>query len=206
VDIKFQQRYPFRFIRADAIQFLDKLLRGEDTFTEFDLDSFAAFHASPPCQGYSVMRNAPGTIGAPLLIEDVRDRLLLTKRPYVIENVVGARPAMRKPILLCATMFGLRSDDCELRRHRLFDSNFRWRPPGKCQHTGSKVVGVYGGHARVRSARHGGRKTQDFWPNGHKEIAAELMGIDWMTLGELSEAIPPAYTEYIGKQLMEVLC
>lgn len=206
VDIAFQQRYPFRFIKADAIQFLDKLLSGRDTFTEFDLGSFDAIHASPPCQGYSVMRNAPGAIGAPLLIEEVRDRLLRTARPYVIENVVGARYAMRKPILLCATMFSLHADGCELRRHRLFDSNFPWCPPGRCLHTDEKVVGVYGGHARVRSARHGGRKTQDFWPNGHKEIAAKLMGINWMTLSEMSEAVPPAYTEFVGKQLLERLC
>lgn len=67
------------------------------------------------------------------------------------------------------------------------------------------MIGVYGGHARKRSAKHGGRGTKDAWEYGHKAAASEALGIDWMTLDELSEAIPPAYAEYIGRQAISAM-
>lgn len=72
-------------------------------------------------------------------------------------------------------------------------------------HPDSPVIGVYGGHARKRAARYGGRGTQDVWVGGHKAAASEALGIDWMTLDEMSEAIPPAYTEHLGRQLLAAL-
>ncbi|GGB15310.1 hypothetical protein GCM10011380_00940 [Sphingomonas metalli] len=190
VDLSPQPRYPFGFIQMDALAVDMRFLR-----------SFDAIHASPPCQGYTAMRHAPGTKGAPRLIAVVRARLQASGLPWVIENVEEARGEMNAPAMLCGSAFGLRSHGCELRRHRLFESNVALSSPG-CQHGTSPVVGIYGGHARIRAARHGGRGTRDAWPNGHKPVAAEAMGMDWAPLAEMSEAIPPAYTRFIGEQLL----
>ncbi len=210
VDLHPQPRYPFAFHQGDAVAVMAALLRGEkvafvlrDGSIEWlGLADFDAIHASPPCQGYSAMRHAPGTKGAPLLIDAVRDKLEASGKPYIIENVEAAKWAMRDTLTLCGTMFGLSAAGCALHRHRLFESNAPIAAPGPCAHTGGPVVGVYGGHARVRSAKHGGRGTRDAWPNGHKPIAAEAMGMDWATLAEMSEAIPPAYTQALGTQLL----
>ena len=190
VDVAPQPRYPFPFLQADCMTLDQRFLRW-----------FDAIHASPPCQGYSAMRHAPGSVGAPQLIDRVRDILAATGLPWVIENVEDAGWAMRDPVLLCGTMFGLGAQGHELRRHRLFESNFPINPPA-CAHSERPVIGVYGGHARRRSAKHGGRGTRDVWEGGHKTAAAEALGIDWATLTELSEAIPPAYTEFVGRQLL----
>lgn len=190
VDIEHHWRYPFRFIQADALNH------------GLDLTTFDFIWASPPCQGYSEMRHAPGAKGAPRLIPQVREMLRASGVPYVIENVEDAASDMENPITLCGTMFGLgiSNHGHALHRHRLFETNFGLAAPGPCRHDPDRpVIGVYGGHARCRSAKHGGRGTRDVWPNGHKAAASEAMGIDWMTLGELSEAIPPAYSEYIGR-------
>ena len=191
VDIIPRPRYPFKLVQSDVLALGQDFLRG-----------FDVIHASPPCQGYTAMRHAPGAIGAPMLIDQVRDMLVASGKPWVIENVEEARWAMRDPILLCGTMFGLRAEGCEMRRHRLFESNVQLAAPCGCAHTDGPVVGVYGGHARVRSARHGGRTTRDVWPNGHRPVAAEAMGMSWATLAEMSEAIPPAYTKNLGEQFM----
>jgi DNA (cytosine-5)-methyltransferase 1 len=92
----------------------------------------------------------------------------------------------------------LGAQGCQLQRHRLFESNF-YIPHFPCTHDDRPVIGVYGGHARRRAASAGGRGTKDVWRGGHKAAASEALGIDWMTLGELSEAIPPAYAEHIGR-------
>lgn len=196
IDISPQPRYPYEFKQADAINYLELIIyTGEHVW-------YDAFHASPPCQGYTALRHAPGTKGAPKLIPQVRELLDHIGKPYVIENVEEARSEMRDPMMLCGSAFGLQSHGCELRRHRLFESNVALTSPG-CQHGSLPVVGVYGGHARIRSAKHGGRTTRDTWPNGHKPVAAEAMGMDWATLAEMSEAIPPAYTRHIGLQLID---
>lgn len=183
VDIKSQPRYPFSFVQADALA--------------YPLDDFDFVWASPPCQGYTAMRHAPGAKGAPLLIEAIRARLTANGMPFVIENVEEAAWAMRKPVTLCGSMFGLNAQGCRLQRHRLFEVNFPLNPP-ECAHDERPVIGIYGGHARKRAKSAGGRGTQDVWRGGHKTAAAEAMGIDWMTLTELSEAIPPAYAKFIG--------
>lgn len=189
VDIKPQPRYPFKFHRADALT--------------FPLNGFDFIWASPPCQGYSAIRFAPGAVGAPLLIEAVRARMP-TNIPWVIENVEEARWAMRNPVLLCGSMFDLGAQGCRTQRHRLFETNFPLAQPS-CTHDDRPVIGVYGGHARRRAASAGGRGTRDVWEGGHKTAAAEALGIDWMTLAELSEAIPPAYAEYIGRTAIEFI-
>lgn len=190
VDINPQPRYPFRFIRADAL--------------EIDLSWADAVHASPHCQGYTALRHAPGAIGKPQQIDQFRAKLEASGLPYIIENVEAARWAMRDPVMLCGSMFGLGYDGYELQRHRLFESNLPLVAP-VCQHTGAPVIGIYGGHARCRSAKAGGRGTKDVWQGGHKVAASEAMGIDWMTLGDLSEAIPPAFTEYLGLQMLAAM-
>ncbi|WP_022684628.1 DNA cytosine methyltransferase [Sphingobium bisphenolivorans] len=193
VDLDPQPRYPFAFIQHDALTLDMRFIR-----------SFDAIHASPPCQGYSSMRHAPGAKGAPLLIDRTRDMLEASGLPYIIENVETAGWSMRDPVLLCGTMFGLGAQGCELHRHRLFESNIEL-VASSCQHSGGPVVGVYGGHARKRSAKHGGRGTRDVWEGGHKAAAREAMGMDWATLNEMSEAIPPAYTEALGVQLLDFI-
>lgn len=185
VDIVPRSRYPFKFIQGDALT--------------IPLDGFDFVWASPPCQGYTSMRHAPGAKGAPLLIAAIRDRLEENGAPWCIENVEEAAWAMRNPITLCGSMFNLGAQGCRTQRHRLFETNFPINQP-ECQHDTRPVIGVYGGHARRRAASHGGRGTRDVWEGGHKAAASEALGIDWMTLSELSEAIPPAYSEFIGKE------
>ena len=150
------------------------------------------------------MRHAPGTKGAPRLIGATRKLLQATGLPWVIENVEAAKDEMVNPLLLCGTMFGLGAQGHDLQRHRLFETSF-FVPSLACVHTERPVIGVYGGHARNRSSKHGGRKTKDVWVGGHKAAASAALGIDWMTLKELSESIPPAYTEFVGKHLLAAL-
>jgi len=184
VDRNAQPRYcGDKFYQADALT--------------FPLDGFDFIWASPPCQGYTELRHAPGTKGAPQLIDQVRERMP-DGIPWVIENVEDAYWAMPGAVTLCGSMFGLGAQGCRTQRHRLFLSNFPLNAPA-CQHDARPVIGVYGGHARKRSKLAGGRGTRDVWDGGHKAAASEALGIDWMTLAEMSEAIPPAYSEFIGR-------
>lgn len=163
------------------------------------LSTFDVVHASPPCQGYSTMSALPNAKEYPKLIADVRDLLEAWGGPYVIENVVGARSEMRDPIMLCGSMFGLSGlgrDGVrrQLRRHRLFESNVPLLAP-QCQHQG-EPVGIYGMGG-------GGPQTRGY--KAHLEDAREALGIDWMGYDDLRESIPPAYTEYIGGQLLSLV-
>jgi len=187
VDITPRKNYPFRSVKADALT--------------FPLKGFDFIWASPPCQGYTSMRHAPGARGAPMLIEAIRARLEKSDTLWCIENVEEAALAMRDPITLCGSMFGLGAQGCRLQRHRLFECNFPVEQP-PCRHDSRPVIGVYGGHARRRAASAGGRGTRDVWEGGHRAAASKALGIDWATLMEMSEAIPPAYAEYIGKVAM----
>lgn len=91
----------------------------------------------------------------------------------------------------------IEAQGCRLQRHRLFECSFPVEPP-KCRHDERPVIGVYGGHARRRAASAGGRGTRDVWEGGHRQAASEALGIDWATLSEMSEAIPPAYAQFIA--------
>ncbi len=190
VDLFRSPRYRFPFIQADVLKLDMSFLRW-----------FDAIHASPPCQFATPLRHAPHGKAHPNLIPGTRNILEAARRPYVIENVEAARPHLCGPILLCGTMFGLGAQEHELRRHRLFESNVALLPPCGCRHSDGPVIGIYGGHARRRSAKHGGRGTQDVWSGGHRTAAAQAMGMDWASLAEMSEAIPPAYSEHIGRQI-----
>jgi DNA (cytosine-5)-methyltransferase 1 len=181
VDIELQWHYPGEFHRGDAMT--------------FPLDGFDFIWASPPCQGYSDLKNMPDAKEHPKLIEAVRERLQASGKPYAIENVEGA--PLLNPITLCGSQFRLEVDGFQLRRHRLIETNF-FVPQPTCRHT-EPVIGVYGGHARCRSAKHGGRGTRDFVGKSQKELASEAMGIDWMTLKEMSQALPPVYSKFIGE-------
>lgn len=192
VDINPQLRYPFEFVQGDAVAYLLK-----------NWQHFDAIHASPPCRAYSAMKNMPDARGDhPELVEHVRELLDWIGRPYVVENVPGA--PMASPTLLCGSMFGLGSHGFQLRRHRLFDSNVPIAAPGPCDHR-RPTIGVYGGHVRCRSTAYWRGTGADFPGYDKKALATEAMGADWMTMGELSEAIPPAYTEHIGAQVISHL-
>jgi DNA (cytosine-5)-methyltransferase 1 len=180
VDIADQPRYPFDFIRADALGVLRRM--------DLMRYKWAAIHASPPCQAYSVMSACrDGLADAyPDLVGPVRDELVRLGRPWVIENV--PRAPLRNPIVLCGHMFGLK-----LYRHRLFESSELLMQPHHAKHV---VPGGRAGHWKPG---------QIISVSGNCSpivLAREAMGIDWMNRDELSEAIPPAYTEFIGSQLM----
>jgi len=179
VDIEPQPRYAgCRFHQADAM--------------EFPLDGFDVIHASPPCQRYSQINRGMGnTEKYPDLIGPVRDRL--EGRMYVIENVPGA-PLMQ-PITLCGSMFGLRTAAGWLRRHRWFELPFVVLAPA-CRHPRGMSIGVYGNGTNKYHRDKLGRCIR-------VEEQREAMGIDWMPRKELTQAIPPAYTEWIGKRIME---
>lgn len=191
-DLVHHKRNPHPVILGDALKLAPRWIA----------ENFDAVHASPRCQGYTALRHAKGARGAEQDIGAFRDLMLATGLPYVIENVEEAAWDMRAPIMLCGSSFGLGAYGYELQRHRMFECNFPIVAPS-CAHSGGPVVGVYGGHARCRSAKHGGRGTKDVWPVSHKDTASRALGIDWMTLDEMSEAVPPTYTEFIGGYLMQ---
>jgi DNA (cytosine-5)-methyltransferase 1 len=176
VDHRPQPNYPFTFVLEDALRAL-----------KMPLDNFAAIHASPPCQAYTKARKLQGN-GHPDLVGPTRELLQAAGLPYVIENVKGA--PLIDPVMLEGQMFpGL-----NVHRPRLFETNWpldvpllRPSPPrqtkmGRPPKPG-EAMQVVGHFSDV--------------PAGRK-----AMGIDWMTQGELAQAIPPAYTEFIGNQLM----
>lgn len=190
VDINPQPRYPFEFIQADAMELLERMVSG-GTYEWKGLGLFAAIHASPPCQAYSDLKTKIADDVYPKLIEPVRYLLKQSGLPYVIENVEGA-PLVR-PIRLCGVMFpGLR-----VLRHRLFESNRVLFEPTHTRHplvfTHDKRKAHYGQLDFVQVTGGGNCSIQD---------ARAAMGIDWMNKHELNEAIPPAYAEFIGKQLI----
>ena len=204
VDIKPQPNYPFEFIEGDALELLDAMLP-----TSGMLNSFDAIHASPPCQAHSAMQAMWNAKEHEDLVGVTREMLKQTGLPYVIENVEGA--PLENPVTLCGTAFGLGVGDATLRRHRLFECSFPVMVH-PCQHRGS-VIGVYGGHARNRTrtigvgkgARDSRRKSDRGVADFTADEARVAMGIDWMSITELSQAIPPAYTQHIGDYLIREL-
>ena len=183
VDIKKQKRYPYQFIQADALE----ILADKDFISQFDVIA-----ASPPCQTHSAtkhLRNAQGKSTNKIdLIPQTREGLIASGKIYIIENVPGA--PLIDPVVMCGSSFGLK-----VRRHRQFESNVKLTGLS-CNHKlQGKPVGVYGS---MRDEIPGGGHTAK-----SLEEAREAMGIDWMLWGDLVEAIPPIYTEYLGKQIME---
>ncbi len=180
-DIKPQPRYPFEFHQADAM--------------EVDLSGFDAVWASPPCQGY-IQRNKNLVTRYLKLIEPTREMLDTSGLPYIIENVEGA--PLLSPLLLCGTMF-----DLPLRRHRLFESPWLTQHDLPCNHWGTVAGGQFAGvYAFGGKGRRHGRGVRDPG-NAPGPAWNEAMGIDWMTRTELTQAIPPAYSEFLGKALID---
>ncbi len=180
VDIKPQPHYPFEFYQADALT--------------YPLEGFDAYHASPPCQDYSVaIKHLTGNNVYPRLIKDMEQRFM--GKLWVIENVIGA-PIPVSPtldgdygLMLCGTMLGLP----KVRRHRLFLTSIPIpRPEHDCSCKHKRVLNPYNTNSRKRDGIQ------------HNALShyAEAMGIDWMKGDIIGEAIPPAYTEYIGKYLI----
>lgn len=183
VDIEPQPHYPFAFIQGDALN------------PPVDLTAFDFIWASPPCQDYSALK-ALSSHRRGKMIPVIRDALTKSGKPFAIENVVGSE--LRNPIRLCGTMFGL-----GVWRHRLFEMS---NPPlltPMCNHAlcpePIDVTGTGGPFNGVRKATGGGasRKPRNL---AH---AREVIGIDWMNRKELSQAVPPAYAEFIGRAAMK---
>jgi DNA (cytosine-5)-methyltransferase 1 len=191
VDIEPQPRYPFEFHQADWRVYL------RAHWHEFD-----CFHASPVCKGYSHANNIHGRTDHPMEIAEVREALKATGRPYVIENVEGARAHMDHPVTICGLSLGL-----NVRRHRLFECSFPVMVPPCGDHSGDWLL-VFGhtvlerGHV-VAKAKVGGNVIRR--KHTTTDRGRDAMGIDWMTRDELSQAIPPAYTEHIGGFLLGAL-
>lgn len=194
IDIRPQPRYPFRFIQADALA------------PPVDLTGFDFIWASPPCQAHTSLKTMWNAKPHENLVDDTRALLVAAGVPFAIENVPGA--PLENPLILCGSMFGLGVGDAELRRHRLFETSwFLLSPP--CQHGAADTIDIYGGHQRNRRRRtigiHGegcrdarrksDRSVDDFTVGDGRKA----MGIDWMTLAELCQAIPPAYSEFIAR-------
>ena len=188
-----QPRYPFEFIRSDVFNLSRGFLAG-----------FDAIHASPPCQFATTLRHAPNTKQHQNLIFPTQILIWSTGLPYVIENVEGAKEHLVAPTLLCGSMFGLGVNGHQLQRHRWFETSFQLTSPHVCDHR-EPVIGVYGGHVRCRSAKHGGRRTRDFEGCDKPALAREAMQMPWATMQQMSEAVPPAYTRFIGERLLDHL-
>ena len=180
IDVKHGKRYPHTYIRGDVRDYLD---------VEF-LRQFDVIAASPPCQTFSAtkhLRNAQGKSTAKVnMIPEVRDALIASGKPYIIENVPNA--PLINPVQLCGSAFQLK-----VRRHRLFESNVPLVGTGCYHKEQGKPVGIYG-------------SMRDEIPNGGHTAktmaeANEAMGIDWMIWGELVESIPPVYTQWLGEQI-----
>jgi DNA (cytosine-5)-methyltransferase 1 len=204
IDIMPQPRYPYVFIQGDALDFLSLLIdcKGPEGWY---LDDFDLICASPPCQRYSRTKSIHKRQDLPDLVPPTRQLLMASCRPWVIENVPGA--PLFCSALVCGLALGLR-----VKRHRYFESSHPLMsttcPTGhrdsyvtvagndfmKC--TSKSWVSVHGGGAPARA---------DARRRADKATASLAMGIDWMTRDELSQAIPPAYTEFIGKQLLQIL-
>lgn len=191
VDKDEQPRYPFEHHVADALEVLDELAETGAVFgREIDV-----VHTSPPCQLFTAYGRSDTTgwrKNYVNLIEPTRDRLIRTGLPYIIENVPPA--PLIDPVQLCGSSFHL-----DVRRHRLFESNVPLMEI-PCDHSWQKP------RFAPASNRTNLRRTVEVgvW-RIPLDVQKKAMGIDWMELTELSEAIPPAYTEHIGRQLIQHL-
>jgi DNA (cytosine-5)-methyltransferase 1 len=184
VDKDPQPHYPFEFHQADALEYLEQHWR------EFDV-----IHASPPCQRYSRITKISSKKEHPDLLGPSIDALRATGKPFIVENVEDA--PMTNYFVLCGTMFGLK-----VFRHRLFVTNpLMMFSPAMCNHYDRSSNG-----GRNGNQRHPGAEfitvTGSVSPISK---AKKAMGIDWMNRAELTQAIPPAYTEWIGKQFVQIL-
>jgi DNA (cytosine-5)-methyltransferase 1 len=228
VDIEPQKSYQFEFHQADAFEFAPK------HWKEFDA-IHASPHCQGYRNRGAHMKRKDGTerpkqidqfremlesFGLPYVIENI------VGAPLEDSPLFGVRRVM-----LCGTMFRLGTQcGAELQRHRLFEINWDCPMPPACNHGWAGIIGVYGGHARDRRRREtigvygtgpsdSSRRTITVTGNTPQQNvvrnsvfktysvddARQAMGIDWLTMHDLSQAIPPAYTRWIGEQLMEAI-
>jgi DNA (cytosine-5)-methyltransferase 1 len=191
VDINPQPHYPFEFFQADALELLSAANHIELDIPASILSGFDAIHASPPCQRYSVATVFhPGRQAEhPDLVGPTRELLQMSGLPWVIENVMGA--PLLNPVMLCGTMF----DGLKVYRHRIFEAEppIYWPPYHNWHEHRPTEVGR-------KVAEHGWMTVAGHFSNA--AAGGRAMGIDWMTRDELRQAIPPAYTEWIGRQLL----
>jgi DNA (cytosine-5)-methyltransferase 1 len=185
VDIKPQPRYcGDEFIQADAM--------------EVSLDGYDFIWASPPCQKYTIAGRLERSRGKvyPDLIASVRERLATSGIEWVIENVPGS--PLKVHLILCGSMFGL-----QLIRHRWFEFSFDgFHLVTPCAHHPEAITVCGNGTPSWMREK---RIRDGLYPNVSVAMKREAMGIDWMNREELSQAIPPAYSEYIGKFAMQAL-
>lgn len=202
VDIEPQPRYPFPFWQGDALEILKSVRRGD----------FDAIHASPPCQAFTPLRVMHNAKEHEDLLTPCRELLKATSIPYVIENVPGA--PIRRDVLLCGTMFGLGLPDgsAQLRRHRFFELSWQLsRLVPSCSHDSRRPVphAKGQGYRKLRTVtvvgKQGGSSKRDLIVANTTTERVAAMGIDWMRDYELSQAIPPDYTEFIGRQLLRAI-
>jgi DNA (cytosine-5)-methyltransferase 1 len=192
VDIEPQPRYPFEFHQADALT--------------FPLDGFDAIHASPPCRDHSALASVVGRAGTGYMLAAIRERLTgVSAMPYVIENVSTAEQP--GSLVLCGTEFGLFTIDQDgqsrwLKRHRQFEASVFLMGAGGCSCYRRRIGGVYGrgGGAPRTQIGKGGRRRGGY-QFGADQVRA-VLGVPWMTRDEATQAIPPAYTQFIGEQLL----
>lgn len=188
IDINPQPKYPkhLKFIQGNAIEILDdlKFCRG-----------FDVIHASPPCQRYSKGTKITGRPEDwPDYIEIVREKLVLIGKPYIIENVPSA--PLKNYVVLCGTMFGL-----NVIRHRKFECYPEiYFPPLMCNHNGKTLS-----HRGISSFERGAKFISVAGHNFKIADAKIAMQIDWMGQAEIKEAIPPAYTKWLGEQMLKLI-
>jgi len=176
VDIMPQRDYPFRFHQADAMT--------------FPLDGYDIYWASPPCQAYSSATPKAYKHLHPQLISQVRERLVITGKVFIIENVSGARFQLSSPVKLCGSMFGL-----PIQRHRYFEIGNceAFFLTGPCQHIRNPIL-VTGQGSKIIAGK---RRKED-----SANVKKTAMQVDWLPESSLTQAIPPAYSKFLGEQIL----
>lgn len=195
VDIDPQPRYPFPFLQMNALSALERLIDGLPL--QFDkslllwLHDVRAIHASPPCQAHTKAWKI-NKREHPRLIAPTRDLLEATRKRYVIENVEEARGELVKPVMLCGETFGI-----ETYRHRLFETNWPLDQPEHLEHTARTT--------KMGRAPVDGEYMHVVGNFSGVERARGVMGMPWANRDGLREAIPPVYSEYVGRRMLEHL-
>lgn len=185
--------------------------------TTYPLDGFDLVAGSPPCTDHTTLRTVAeakrkggGSTDTawmlPHTLARFREHAARTGALWVVENVEGAKATIGDSLKLCGSMFDLTDGGWLLRRHRYFASNAALMAPGRCRCHGRAVMGVYG--ELIQKDRRCAGKRLDR-PNGDiragVERARRLMGMPWASATGLPLAIPPAYTRFLGEQLMDQL-
>lgn len=191
VDIHdFTKRYPFRFIQADAATYIRN--HGHE---------YAVIAGSPPCQAHTLCQRIMGN-EHPDLIPEVRAAMIGSGKPYIIENVVGA--PLVNSVMLCGAMF----PELRVYRHRLFESSLPLKVPSYDGFWGKTETCGWPHLAPITKMGRPPRDGEYMHVAGNFSgvaAAREAMQIPWMVRDELREAIPPRFSEHLGRQLINAL-